>query len=557
MKRILALLMAGLLSACATPDMELGQHQPDVVASGAVCRIGPEGGPIIADRGIGGTGTPQMTQTATEIAEKGIGGTGIVGVITGFASVCVDGLEVHYDATAAVDIDGTATSASALRVGHVVVIKADGSSAAPQARTISVRNELAGRIESVELGSGTLTIAGQAVSVPAGTWGADRFGLGDWVTVSGLRREDGIVVASRMDPAAVGTLAARGQVVQEGGVIRVGGVVLQAAIAGNVKPGQFVTVSGVYVAGKGQVNTVVADTLFANPAAYFGHSVNRIMVQAFVRVANGAVSLNGVQVKAGPGVSAQAGAGRPSIVSLERRPDGSFTAIGLRAADLRGQANGASQGRAHGGAGYVTSTPVSSRRASGSGQPDDAPAGSGTGGQTASTTTDTDAASGAGGNATAPAAASTAAAVPSIATTPVAIPMVAVPGSVSPAPVSTVTTPAAVQNLSVNSTAVTAAVAVKSAMISPSEAKQTVSGASLVTSNVSASATKVSDVAKVTGSVSHPSVSVVTGAVSPVTAKAGGATPIQPAGSTAKKTTTIGTTSSKSTSGSAPKQSGH
>jgi len=39
--------------------------------------------------GVGGTGAPG--------SEGGIGGTGIVGTITGFASVCVSGVEVHYD----------------------------------------------------------------------------------------------------------------------------------------------------------------------------------------------------------------------------------------------------------------------------------------------------------------------------------------------------------------------------------------------------------------------------------------------------------------------------
>jgi hypothetical protein len=47
------------------------------------------GRPVIADRGIGGTVTPAEGQ----IFDWGTGGTGIVGVATGFASICVDGVE--------------------------------------------------------------------------------------------------------------------------------------------------------------------------------------------------------------------------------------------------------------------------------------------------------------------------------------------------------------------------------------------------------------------------------------------------------------------------------
>jgi hypothetical protein len=195
MRRIAALSALALLVACAAPQEAArdGDSTRSIATSletlpdGPVCQVGPDGGPVAppetlhaprppapqpadqrhADRGIGGTGAPPAN---SQLAERGIGGTGIVGVITGFASVCVDGLEVAYDGSAVVDIDGTAGTPSALRAGQIVVIQAKGSTATPLAQTISVRRQVTGRIESIELGTGTLTIAGQAVSVPAGTW---------------------------------------------------------------------------------------------------------------------------------------------------------------------------------------------------------------------------------------------------------------------------------------------------------------------------------------------------------------------------------------------------
>jgi hypothetical protein len=388
MKRLLSFLAAGLLAACSTADSGPGQafrpfgFQADAVP-GVVCRIGREGGPVVADRGIGGTGAPLTVQIAAQIADRGIGGTGMAGVITGFASICINGLEVHYDDTVAVDIDGTAVSVSALRAGQIVVIRAEGSMPAPYARTISIRNELVGRVELMTLDPPMLMIAGQPVSVPAGTLGAGRFGLGDWITVSGLRRQDGVVVASRLDAAATRKFTVRGLVVRDGSVIRVGNLVLDGAVAKAAKPGQFVTVSGPYVADRGQVDAVVPDPLFANPAAYFGPLVDRLIVQAYVRVAKGTIWLNGVKIAAGPGMHRQTKASGLAIVSLKRRPNGSFIAVDLRFAE--GGADQASHDGTHPSQAYASIMAPWLRHAAApaSESPGDVHAGSGADGQMA------------------------------------------------------------------------------------------------------------------------------------------------------------------------------
>jgi hypothetical protein len=334
-----------LLAACAAPTpQQNADKQPEGIRPAdvvlpierdSVGRVGPDGGPLLVDRGIGGTGAP--ADAALQVAERGIGGTGIVGVVTGFGSVFVNGMEIRYDDSAPVDIDGSASSAAALRAGQLVAIQAEGPASAPYARTISVRSAVAGRIEALELGSGMLTIGGQTVLVPEGTWGANRFGLGDWVKVSGLRRADGTIVASRLDAAPAGVLAARGKVVREGDVARVGNLVLPGPMAAAVKDGQFVVVSGDYAAGKGRVGTIAPDTLLPNPGDYFGAAASRLIVQAFVQVNKGSVSMNGVKVSAGPVVSGQASHDGIAVVSLERGADGSYSAVELRYAGYRGQ----------------------------------------------------------------------------------------------------------------------------------------------------------------------------------------------------------------------------
>jgi hypothetical protein len=161
-KGLPAVLFLVLLAACTAEQVvsraedttHVAAASLDSLPNDAVCQIGPDGGPLIAhsaptgsklvglnpaglkptqskqaataqhgldqtilaERGIGGTGTPPGNP---ELADRGIGGTGIVGVITGFASVCVDGLEIAYDRSAAVDIDGAAGTPAALRVGQI------------------------------------------------------------------------------------------------------------------------------------------------------------------------------------------------------------------------------------------------------------------------------------------------------------------------------------------------------------------------------------------------------------------------------------------------------
>jgi hypothetical protein len=366
---IAATVLLATLAACGQKASEKTPPDTAAVEPTLVCRIGPDGGPVTADpavveRGIGGTGAP-----ATKISDRGIGGTGIspggispdgpgtngtgvygsginpvaanadgiggtgiVGVITGFASVCVDGLEVLYAPGIPVDINGTPATAAQLRVGDVVRIQATGQDATPVAQSISVRTEVSGPIEAVELGTGALMIAGQRVVVPAGTWGANRFHIGDWTNVSGLRQGDGTLVASRLDSTQNDALMVRGQVSLDNGTARIGALALQGTAVSDLRAGQFVTVSGAYAHGSVRVASVAPDVLAADPAGQFGAGVNRVFVQAFVQVQRGAVRMNnGLTVPAAAKLPNGEAAG-DSIVALRRGPDGRFAATSIRAA---------------------------------------------------------------------------------------------------------------------------------------------------------------------------------------------------------------------------------
>jgi hypothetical protein len=303
----------------------------------------PDGGASFADRGIGGTGAPVVISPLDQTSDRGIGGTGIIGVVTGFGSIFVDGMEIRLDDPAAIDIDGNTAPASSLRAGQMVAIQAEGPANAPLATTVSVRSMVTGRIDAIEVGSATLVIAGQTVSVAEATWGGNRFVVGDSVRVSGLRRADGTIVASRLDAAPAGTFLARGRVERDGDIARVGKLVLSSPDAAELRDGEAVLVSGDYAFGAGHIDSVVPDILFSSPADYFGSATSHLVVQAMVRVDGGVITMNGTALHAKPSVAAQATHDGIAIVSLERGPDGSYTAVDLRYADFRGQAGSAPQ----------------------------------------------------------------------------------------------------------------------------------------------------------------------------------------------------------------------
>jgi hypothetical protein len=335
LKRLTALMLLGTVAGCAGPAPMAQAPVAPVSPHAPVCRTARNGGPLLADRGIGGTGSPMVAAlTASPVAVNDRAGhvMGIAGIVTGFASICVDGLEVRYDASSVVDIDGAALSAESLRAGQVAIIFAAVAADGLHARSISIRSEVTGRIESVNRGTGVFRIAGQTVWVPAGLGGEGRQ-AGEWVRVSGLRRPDGVIAASRLDQAPAGTLLVHGRTERAGTVVRVGRLVLPGAVAAGITAGQFVTVTGDYKHGASHVRGVAPDLLAANALTFFGTSMERMSVQAFVRVENGSVRLGDLAVPAAPGLRETSGAARAAVVSLERGPEGGLIAVGLRYVD--------------------------------------------------------------------------------------------------------------------------------------------------------------------------------------------------------------------------------
>lgn len=171
-----------------------------------VCNAGI-GGTGVQQDGIGGTGVQANSGVGGTGAQanSGVGGTGIIGVITGFASICVNGLEVHYDSQTYVDVDGAAASIDALNIGQLVAIESSNKGNQLRAQRVSVSHIMIGRIEKVDAAQNTVQIMGQTIRLGSNTIGGADLKVNQIVKVSGLVTANNLVHAMRFDLAAANT----------------------------------------------------------------------------------------------------------------------------------------------------------------------------------------------------------------------------------------------------------------------------------------------------------------------------------------------------------------
>ena len=325
MRRAVLLPLLALLPACAAqmpeplpvPPLPPPAHHSSPAPAKVVprfCGPGSDSSTQLVDRGIGGTGIAPAGQRT---ADRGLGGTGIVGVITGFGSVCVNRLEVALNGTLQVKVDGNRTAGTMLRAGQVVAIGADGTGAGLRARSIAVRHEVSGRVEA---GNDGLIVAGQLVAVLPSTLGHTDILPGEWVAVSGLRTPDGTIAATRVDQRDPGPVTVHGVLAAgDNGMWRIGTLALRLPPGQAASVGTQVVVSGHYVEDVLLVEALSPDLLASDPPAYFGSAVRHVVIASYVRFENGRVRLNGgFEAPAGPRIGAALAQPGLAVLSLER-----------------------------------------------------------------------------------------------------------------------------------------------------------------------------------------------------------------------------------------------
>src|SRR5262245_1114403 len=161
---------------------------------------------LAACGGGGSSTTPQPAAQSVAVVSSG--------AVTGFGSVFVNGVRFETS-SATFTINGKPGTQADLRVGHVVTIHGhrddNGNSTADR---IDFDDLVKGPVDSVDAAAGTLVVMGQTVLTDADTSfddnipGASLAGLnaGDIVEVSGMRRADGDIQATRIEGKPAGTV---------------------------------------------------------------------------------------------------------------------------------------------------------------------------------------------------------------------------------------------------------------------------------------------------------------------------------------------------------------
>lgn len=300
------------------------------------------------DRGIGGTGhLPPEPQVARSPGDHGIGGTGIVGVVSGFASICVNGLEVHFDAATPTLMDGRQAASSVLALGQSVVVSAQGLGGGEyRARNIAVVHTVVGAVEAVNAATDTVRLLGQTVRLPTGA--AARVPVGARLAVAGHRLPDGVVLAARVERRDGGPDSVLGTVagLQADG-FRVGDLLVRMGPgAGGRLPrlGEEVLVRGRALHG-----VLQAEAVLAGPVRALVGPVRALSLQGYVRAARaGGLDVDGIWVELGPAAALTAvEPGSRVQLSGVLRADGRVQAERLQV-ERPALRDGAGEGRAAG-----------------------------------------------------------------------------------------------------------------------------------------------------------------------------------------------------------------
>ncbi|MCJ2126482.1 DUF5666 domain-containing protein [Methylobacterium sp. J-077] len=277
------------------------------------------------DQGIGGTGMKMIEEPKDGPlgeGDRGIGGTGVIGTIRRFGSIVVNDLRIAYPPEVAVRIDGEPAKATDLKIGQVVHVVARPERGGLGTRRIDVTSEVVGPVESV--GPGRMIVLGQRVDTVSltGDWQA-----GSRVAVSGLRRPDGVIVASLIEPRTSGPDRVAGPVRRDaGGGLAIGGLRLKGADA--LPPGQRALVTGVTEVG------VLSVTNAAQVGLPFPPGLKRVSIEAYIGRAG-----TGLDLGSGLAVAGYAGLRVPrqgsvrGVLTADLAPDGVLTLERLRVED--------------------------------------------------------------------------------------------------------------------------------------------------------------------------------------------------------------------------------
>lgn len=236
--------------------------------------------------GQGGTGLSTGKQSDGD--GSGSGGTGLMveveGVITGFASICVNGLELHYAPSTLVTLHGQAATVKELAVGQVVRALAKGRGDQLAVQHVQVRHLLIATIQGINPGGqglspGELRAQGRSISLSPDAMLSAGLAPGVKVAVSGFVGAHGRLVATRLDAMPGDTPdSLTGEVKRNAqGELSVDGVTLEGRLP-KLEPGDTVRAEGHYAQGRMQITHIDREERIL--------PVDRVVIQGSIRHAD-------------------------------------------------------------------------------------------------------------------------------------------------------------------------------------------------------------------------------------------------------------------------------
>jgi len=303
--------------------------------------------------GCTATQNTELASNSDPDDESGIGGTGIIGAITGFGSIFVNGVEVEIGRGTQLTVDGQRVDDIDFARGDVVEVLAVEQRGGTRAERVQVRHEVIGKVEQVDKANSSFTVLGQTVI--ADTQDVSLPQAGGVVRVSGFRDNTGRVHATRVVPDHGDKLLLSGTVRTIGkGSFYIGRQKVAVGDSTSLQAG-----SRVRVRGQLQGNALDASSLTVLDAQPFGSRVQRLLVQGFIsREAGQAYRIDGVSFMSPD--TLQVRQRGPLRVEVKRSTSGTWTAT--RLISEHGLPQGRPQPRS--GAGKPKHTPARLRRPS-------------------------------------------------------------------------------------------------------------------------------------------------------------------------------------------------
>jgi hypothetical protein len=268
-----------------------------------------------ADRGIGGTG---------QTADRGIGGTGIVGAITGFGSIRVNGVEVALGPATTVSIDAMAATLADLRIGQVVAISATDGKVLHTDR-VAAYHAVSGPIWTAT--PDHLVVAGQMVYIDQAVPALGNPALGAWIAVSGLRDLSGMIHATRLDARSPGQVVVAGRPKLVGNTWRLRGLTLEFGRLAPPASGQLL------IRGMLRGTALVVTAVDPSPSELLTQGAVRQSREGYAAIVDGRLELgDGTAATIGPDFGPPPAAETRLVIAFVAKPGGGLVATGWHAA---------------------------------------------------------------------------------------------------------------------------------------------------------------------------------------------------------------------------------